>query len=205
MYAVALPSLAPLGCGGLRTPNLKMVMTEWLIQQVDHPAQKRFDKLAARGDMRPSFSHWTEGAALWDKKRCATLMRALPAFGVPTALYAALIATLWRGRVRKIALAFVGVCLLTVIPPAYHAEISELFYPGTHNFLNDYVYLDGVNFGAPASERATIIAAYDWRTFTGEGQRLVAFADAHVEFLDPEKVRFLFEAQAVPIPTFSGE
>lgn len=197
--ALCLPAIPRYhGSAGYHS-NLKMVMTTWLIRQNDSSSQTNFDKAAARRDMMPSFSPWTEGSTAGGKWKLRTTLDGLPLFAAPTALYAGLIALLWCGRIRRVALTIVGVCVLSLVPSYCSSRISELWFPRSYAFLDDYIYVDGVKFADVANPGRTI-AAYDWRTFIGDVPRFIAFADGHVDWLDEDEARALFAAQGIPYP-----
>lgn len=179
--------------------HLKAVMTTWLIGRNDRPAWTAFDKQAARREMRGSLSGWTELDMARSRSRLAYRLRALSPAAFATAIVAGSIAILWRRRVRRISIALAILALLMLMP-SYNADVvSRMLYPGTHAFLDDYVYVTDVDFDSP--NKGTIIAAYDWRTFKGQQRRIIGFADGHVEATDHEQARPLFEAQGIPYPS----
>lgn len=176
-------------------------MTTWLIARHDRMPWTDFDKNAARGEMRRSLSGWTELDQARSRSRLAYRLRALSPAAFATAIVAGATAVLWRRRVRRISIALAILALLMLVP-SYNADVvSRMVYPGTYAFLDDYVYITGVDFDSPS--QGTTIAAYDWRTFSGQQRRIIGFADGHVGLIDHEQAKPLFEAQGIPYPSLN--
>jgi len=183
---------------GLRRSNLTGIMTTWAIQ-LNEPARTSlaFDKDAARLDMQPSFSSWTEQKQITRRGRIENQARMAPFLFAPLAGLLLIISLLWRGRVRRIVRVLVVLCLLTSLTAIAPKWISEMLVPGTYNFLDDYVCLENVDLRHPKGD----IAAYAWRTFIGEGRRMIAFDDGHIEAVEHDRARQLFEQQGIPYPS----
>ena len=203
-YAVAsskLPSLPNSAkMSGYASVHLKGVMTTWFIQKNDHPQQTAFDIDAAKKDMQPSFSPWSESDAAHRKALITYLLIHAPLFIVPTMVYLLVVAALvgrrarWRVVVLVVALSFV---LFGSISPRLTAG---RLCPGSHVFLNDIVYIPGIDLTRASPLRGRTIAAYDVQSFRRPGRRGIAFADGHVEWLWDDRAKPLFQAQGIPYP-----
>ncbi len=182
----------------LSVVNLKMIMTQWHIQRNKPNAQLAFDKNAARRDMQPSISPWVDRTAVKLRNLIFRWSRVIP-FWCPMVILLFLIASFWRGRIRRTALILGVTWLLTSVALLNPRVLSKLILPQTHSFLEDYVYLDTVDIEAPAFGGETI-AAYDQQSFIGMQRRIIGFADGHVQSLWDERAKPLFEKQGLPYP-----
>lgn len=183
---------------GLLRSNLTGIMTTWAIQ-LNEPSRTElaFDKNAARLDMQPSFSPWTEPKQITRRGRIENWARNAPILFAPLAGLLLIVSLLWSGRVRRIVRVLVVLCLLTSLTAIAPTWIGETLVPGTYDFLDDYVCLENIDLQRPKGD----IAAYAWRTFIGDGRRMIAFDDGHIETLEDERARLLFREQGIPYPS----
>lgn len=201
--AFTLPSLAhSVHPTVLATVNLKIIITTWMIQQHGHPEQMAFDVDAAKEDMVPSLSPWTEGHAAGWRVLITQLLTVAPYFVVPTMAYLLVVAILVGRRARRGVFLLVGGLCFVVCCSAYPREVGAWLCPGSHAFLDDYVYLPGVDLTPANSDRGQTIVAYDVHTFRTGGRRIIGFAGGHVASLSDERAKALFQAQGVPYPEF---
>jgi hypothetical protein len=92
---------------------------------------------------------------------------------------------------------FAIVLLLICLPSLAPRQFSTFVVPGTHAFLDDYVYLQDVDLRNAKGR----IATYDWRGPPQGWPNVVAFDDGRVEILvDENHARPLFEHQGIPYP-----
>ena len=182
---------------GLPRSNLRGIMTTWIIQQNDPPrTQLRFDKDAARMDMEPSFSHWTEYPLFRRRRYVHALARISPLYLGPVAISTFIVGLLWGQQVRRIAWVSSALCILLSLTALVPQFVSEALVPGSYAFLDDYTYLDNIDL----RQHKGGIAAYAWRTFIGNGRRMIAFDDRHIESLEDDRARLLFREQGIPYP-----
>lgn len=186
--------------GVLSTVNLKTILIEWQIQQNDHPGQTAFDLQAARQTMRPTLSPWSEGDSAQYRALTTYALTCAPYFAIPAVLYGITMAILFGGRPRRMALASVAVLCCVSVCSAYPGDVSVFLWPGSHAFLNDYVYISGVDFSRANTRRGKTVAAYDIQSFRRIGRRLIGFADGHVASLSNERAEPLFQAQGIRYP-----
>lgn len=176
--------------------NLTAIMAVWMRQQNESPLQQvTFDKQAAPPNLRPSLSAWTESNSV---SRRLGVQRSIEAFVLPAIPFAIIFGTislLWRGRVRKVAGALAILFVLACLSSSASGFLSRLIVPGTQVFLDDYVFVEGVDLRHATGK----IAAYDWRG-PAQGWHLIAFDDGRVEIMDLNKARVLFDQQGL---TFS--
>jgi prepilin-type processing-associated H-X9-DG protein len=184
----------------LSRANLKVLMTEWMIQQHDHPEQRAFDIDAAMQDIRPSYSPWSERDAASRKLQLAYLLNCAPWFVVPTMVYLLLIAILLERRARRGVFALVLALSLVLFGSLSPRETATRFFPGSLAYLNDFVFLQGVDLTRSNSQQTRTIAAYDLQSFRNRSVRIVAFADGHVEALWDDRAKPLFREQGLAYP-----
>ncbi len=180
--------------------NLKGIMTTWLIQKYEHPQQTGFDIDAAKQDMRPSFSPWSEGGAAHRRALLIYLLVHAPLFVVPTVAYLLVVAALVGRRTRRGVVVLVVALAFVLLGSLYRHRTVGRLCPGSYLFLNDSVCLSGVDLTKANPQRGRTIAAYDAQSFRRSGRRGIAFADGHVEWLSDDRAKPLFQAQGVPYP-----
>lgn len=180
--------------------NLKLIMITWMIQQSEHPQLTAFDMEAAKRDMEPSFSIWTESRAAYQRAMIFYLLRYAPAFVVAIMTYLLVIAMLVGGRTRR-RIVYLEVALLFVLLASLSpSKSASRLCPGTFAFLNDSVRFLNVQLNMRNPQRGQRIAAYDSQSFRVPGRRLIGFADGHVKWMWDEHARPLFESQGIPYP-----
>ena len=184
----------------LAAANLKATITTWMIQQYERPQQMVFDVNAARQDMAPNFSPWSEGRAAQRRELVSRLLTVAPYFVVPAMIYLLAVGILVGRQARRGILALVVALSFLLYCSVYPRDVAAWLCPGTHAFLDDYVYLLGVDFTDGNSARGRTIVAYDAHTFRRRGRRIIGFADGHVTSLSDESAKALFQAQGVPYP-----
>ena len=184
----------------LATVNLKGILTTWAIQRYDHPEQAGFDVDAARRDMRPSLSPWSEGRAAHWRALMTRFLTFAAHFVVPTIVYVLAVAILIGGRVRRGAFALGATLSLVLWCSIYPHELARRLLPGSHAFLDDYVYLPGAYASRANSAPGQTIVAYDVNSFRGAGPRIIGFADGHVMSFWGERAKPIFEVQGIPHP-----
>ncbi len=203
-YAAAhshLPSLAnathPIH---LARTNLKRVMTARLIQRYKHPQQTVFDLNSAKKYMQPSFSPWSEAGAAHTKALITDLLVRSPFFIVPTMAYLLAVSLLAGRRVRRGVLILLVALSLVLFGSSLPRKTADLLCGGTYEFLNDIVFLPGIDLASSNPQRGKTIAAYDAQSFCRTGGWGIAFADGHVQWYWDDRAKPLFQAQGVPYP-----
>lgn len=203
-YGVAgftLPSLRyPVHPAVLAAANLKAIITTWMIQQYQRPQQTVFHVDAARQDMSPSLSPWSEGRAARWKALITQLLTIAPYFIVPTMAYILVVAIFVGRRGRQGVFVLLAGLSLVVYCSVYPRDVAAWLCPGSHAFLDDYVYLPGIDFTPANAKRGRTIVAYDIHTFRRPGRRIIGFADGHVTSLWDDRAKPLFQAQGIPYP-----
>jgi hypothetical protein len=128
----------------------------------------------------------------------------MPGYAAITAIYAFLLIPLVRRRRRWVA---AGVSLLGIALTAFSGQLvvlSKNLALGSYAYLDDYVFVDGIQFALGDSGDNTTIAGYDIRSFEGDQQRVVVFANAQVSTIPDELASSLFETQGLEYPTNTG-
>lgn len=115
---------------------------------------------------------------------------------IPWAGILFIISLLWSGRTRRIARVLAMLCIVASLTGFAPIWISEKLVPGNYTFLDDYVCLDNIDLRHPQGK----IAAYAWRTFIDGERRMIAFDDGHIESIEDDRARVLFEQQGIPYP-----
>ena len=64
-------------------------------------------------------------------------------------------------------------------------------------YLTDYVFVNGVDFSADASQQARLIVAFSRKHCVDGRQRVVGFLDGHVESMSDDRLRMAAEAQGL--------
>ncbi len=177
--------------------NLTSIMAVWMRQQNDSPLQQvAFDKQAVRSKLRPSLSMWTESNFFLSRLRVQNSLENYVFFAIPLATIFGTIALLWRGRIRQVVGVLAILFVLLSASSGAARFLSTLFVPGTHSFLDDYVYLENIDLRHATGR----IAAYDWRRPFQGWPHVIAFDDGLVEFVDDVRARSLFEQQGLAYP-----
>lgn len=180
--------------------NIKSITMQRIIWQHSKPAILNFDRQVAVRELPSAFSPWTEATKLKWRRRLSRLLGAAPKYTVPTMIYALLILPLVRRWRRYVAVAVFSLCLVLHYASLNRNATLEFLMPGGYAYLDDYVYISDVDFTSANSRRHTTIAAYDLRSFEGRQGGMVAFADGHVETLEDDRARALFESQGLKYP-----
>ena len=102
--------------------------------------------------------------------------------------------------VRRAATVPLGLLMLVGLISLAARQLGALFVPGTHAYLDDYVYLSNVDLLHPTGK----IAAYDLPSSQQGRWHVVAFDDGHVEILGYDQASPLFEQQGIPYPSTPG-
>jgi len=196
-------------CVDVRHPlssHLRGVAIRRMLWQQQDPPIRDFDRAAAIRDWPPLVSAHTLHARSERRKRLGRIRHCVTFYAVPTAIFALLLITLVRCRRRWLALGVLVLCGALV--PASHEvfEVADALIPEdplpapSHAYLDDYVHIDGIQFTSSDDWGNTTIAAYDIRSFEGDGRRIVAFANTHVRSLGDDEAKALFEAQGLEYP-----
>jgi hypothetical protein len=80
---------------------------------------------------------------------------------------------------------------------AFGDSITETVFPGSHSFLDDYVYLPGIK-AREELYAGEAVAAYARRA--SGGTRLIAFSYGGTRELAETETKKLFESQGIPYP-----
>jgi prepilin-type processing-associated H-X9-DG protein len=176
-----------------------MIMVQWRIWQQDDPDKRDFDRQAATRDLLALWSPWTEQSKFQRRVHVGRAVEEIGGFAVLTAVYALLVIPLVRRR-RWLVIGGLAVCLTLVYASFNAGEIAYALCPNSHAYLDDYVYVNDIDLAPRNGEPSTTIAAYDWRSFKGAQQRIVAFADGHVEEFSDDQAKPLFEANGLEYP-----
>jgi len=182
----------------LSVQNLKMILTEWKIQQHKSHEITAFDKRLATENLPPSISPWSEKTRA--KARSAVFDFAQKSIlCAPTIVVMLLISLLWRGRARRIALTLSVIILLSICTAIDPEFVSKSLLASNRKYLDDYLILNGIDIENPPFGGTTIVA-YDSQSFTGEQRRTIGFADGHVVSWWDHRAKVLFEEQGIPYP-----
>ena len=180
--------------------NLKMITIQRIIWQRHDPNNRSFERTAAVRDLPPGLSPWTEQTKLEWRPRLDRARRTVPSYAIPTGLYALLLIPLVRRRQRWVALGVLALCFALHYASRNTWSIADLLFPSSYAYLDDYIYIDDVDLTPANDKPSTTIAAYDRWSFEGNRQRIIAFADGHVEELRDEEAKPLFEGQGLEYP-----
>ena len=189
-----------------RASQLRGIMIQRMIWQQQGPAIRDFDRAAAIRDWPQQVSAHTLHARTERRKSLGLIKGIVLYFAVPTAIFVLLLITLVRCRQRWLALGVLALCGALVPASIMAFKIVYALLPEdplpapSHAYLDDYVYIDGIQFTSSDDEGNTTIAAYDIRSFEGDGLRIVAFANTHVASLRDDRAKSLFEAQGLEYP-----
>lgn len=181
-------------------PLLTAIMATWIDQQkAKSPSSTlAFDKQAASKTLWRGVSPWTDGALRQRRAKIQGWLEAGQIFAVLFVLPLALAAILRPGKVRRLTAVPLGLLLFVGLVSLAARQLSTLFVPGTHAYLDDYVYLSNVDLLHPTGK----IAAYDLPSSRQGRLHVVAFDDGRVEILvDENRARQLFEQQGIPYPS----
>ena len=162
--------------------------------------QVEFDVDAVRRSMSPSFSPWSEGRAAYCKKLMTRLLTFGPYFVIPTIVYVLAVAILIGRRARWGAFILTVTLSLVLCCSVYPHRLAGWLFPGSHAFLDDYVYLPGAYTTEANSAPGETIVAYDVNSFRGTDRRIIGFADGHVMSFSDERAKPIFQAQGIPYP-----
>ena len=174
--------------------NLKFIMAAWLAQQDESKApQSAFDKEAAQSLLQPGLSLWTEYDAFERRRDIQHSLEDLGFLAFPLATILGTIALLWRGWVRRIAGVVAALLVLITASSGASRFLVTLIVPGTHAYLDDYVFLDQVDLRQPKGR----MAAYDRNVLVEGGPRVIAFDDGRGEVIDVHNAQSLFERQGL--------
>jgi hypothetical protein len=178
---------------------LTSIMTTWLDQQraSERSSTLAFDKQAASKTLWRGVSPWTDQALRQRRGQVQDFLMAGQILAALFVLPLAVVALLWGGRVRRVACVVLILFIFVAAPSLAARQISALFVPGTHAYLDDYVYLSNVDLLHPTGK----IAAYDLPSSQQGRWHVMAFDDGHVEILGYDRARPLFEQQGIPYPT----
>ena len=185
----------------------QMIIIQRMLWQQQDPTIRDFDRVAAVRDLPPRVSAHTLRARMERRQRLAWIKRNVAIYAVPTAVCAPLLIPLVRRRLRWLALGVSALCCALIPASCMISEISDALLPEgpaptpSHAYLDDYVHIVGIEFTSMEDNTNTTIAAYDIRSFEGDGLRIVAFANGHVRSLGDDEARPLFEAQGLEYPT----
>ena len=195
---------------GRRRPRLthfRMIIIQRMIWQQQDPTIRDFDRVAAVRDLPPLLSAYTEQARTERRKRLSWIKRGVPTFAVPTAVFALLMIPLVRGRQCRLVFGVLALCGALAAVSYKAVEIADALVPEdasikpSHAYLDDYVHVDGIQFTSSDDVNNTTIAAYDIRSFEGDGLRIVAYANTHVHALhSDDRAKSLFKANGLKYP-----
>ncbi len=187
---------------------LKMITRQWGLWQKVDPTIRHFDKTMALRDLPRMLGTYVKLERAERRKRIWWAARVIPYPAVVTAIYALLIIPLLHKKRRRIALGVLMVCVVLIPGSIGASKLSAILLPEgplpakSHAYLDDYVYLDGVQFIPLADvNRSTTIVAYEKRIAGKNGTRYISFDDGHVERVRGDRARALFEAQGLEYPT----
>jgi prepilin-type processing-associated H-X9-DG protein len=184
--------------------KLKQITIQRIIWHHKDPAKGDFDRGAAVRDLPPGFSPWSESR---EHERYLLIRKAVDGaanYTVPLALYAMFMVLLLRGRYRWRAFGVLVISVVLILPSCDPYQTARFFSRPTYAYLDDYVYVDGVDLGSSDPARRTTIAAYDKRSFDGDQRRIIGFADGHVESLWDDQARPLFADNGLEYPAQAG-
>ena len=198
--ALGLEAVRRNGPSARNVTYLKMITIQRIIWQHDDPENRDFDRKAAVRDLPALPSPYTEQTKIVWGGRLAEAIRVGGNCAIPTAVYAVLMIPLVSRRRRWAALGVLALCLTLFYASLSAAGIVGFLFPAGHAYLDDYVYINGVDMTSANSKRGTTIAAYDLRSFKGDQQRIIGFADGHAETLGDDRAKPLFEAQGLEYP-----
>jgi hypothetical protein len=206
---LGLPWLGlPRDVGGIQYPlrQLHMIVVQRMLWQQQNPPIRDFNRAVAVRDLPPQQSAHKKQARMQRAKRLSLVGHCVTFYAVSTSAFVLLLAPLVRHRRRRLAPGVFAVCCVLGLAAYNIHEISDVLWPQdaplgpSHAYLDDYVHIDGIQFTSVDDEGNTTIAAYDVRSFSGDGRRVVAFANTHVRSLADEEARALFEAQGLEYP-----
>ena len=184
--------------------NLKMITIQRVVWQLEDPTIRNFDRAMALRDLHPMPSPYTEPWKNALRPRLKWVERAMPGYAAITAIYSFLMIPLLKRRRRWVA---VGVSLLSIALIAASGQLvvlSKNLALGSYAYLDDYVFIDGIQFALGEGGDNTTVAGYDIRSFEGDQKRIVVFANAQVGAIPDERARSLFESQGLEYPTNAG-
>lgn len=177
--------------------NLQIVMSAWHIQASANPQAAGFDVEAAKKNLRRSFSPYTQPGWARARSTAIFLLRRAPEFVVPTMVYLLLVAIIEVKRLRRVAIGLLLVLSIVLVASSSPDEWGERMTPGGHAYLDDIVTVAGID---PTAVPNYMIAAYDVKSFRGDGVRGIAFANGNLEWMTDEKARWFFEVQGIDYP-----
>jgi len=205
-----VPALLPRlnSCSGpsyglLAGSNLKSIALGWIVQRHHNPSLANFDHEQVKPFVGRALSPWMELTAI--KLRYTWSSRALSAARTltPFLIFTLLLTMLCRGRWRRMGkaalfstLGFMCVCL--VMGPA-----TKVVFPTSHAYLEDYVYVKGLNWDIPTSEQGTTVIAYAKQPW--HKRRPVAFMDGHIAVLKADEFEALATDQGIDLADAMSE
>ncbi len=203
---ILLPSLAGPHCmpANIRREQqisqrlLKSIMAAWLDQQKteSRPSNLVFDKDAASKKLGRGASPWTDQDLVVRRREIQQSLEVGQIYALIFVPPLALVALLWRRNVRRAIAVPLSLLLLVGLVSLAARQLSTLFVPGTHAYLDDYDYLSNVDLLHPTGK----IAAYDLPSSQQGRYQVVAFDDGRVEILGYDVAKPLFEQQGIPYP-----
>lgn len=177
--------------------HLKQILTTWMIHQYEGQPGTPFNREKAIRDLRGNYSAYEQYSkgrfrAAWELWRRSGWLF-LHMLSLAVCLFAIVI--YWQGTRRRLALAGSLMVLLVIGDGVMNNTLLHTLFPGSHAFLDDYVYLNDVDLMSSRPERGNTIAAYERTPWPVTRRRLVGFADGHVVRMFEDKFIQLLKSQ----------
>lgn len=177
--------------------QLESIMGTWLAQQKERESlvSSAFDKQAAIISLPSALSTRTQQDMIRRRGQIqdfsGTAVFCAFTFVPPLALAV----LLWPRKMRWVAGLPLALLLLVGLPSLGDRQVIAVLVPGSHAYLDDFVYLQGIDLLHPTGK----LAAYGLQSL-GQDWRVVAYDDGHAEVVGDPTARSLFEQQGIPYP-----
>lgn len=204
MLCLLLPRLTH--CGGVEytgisKANLRAIIRQWQSQDLRNPRQARFDVETMKKTIEPRLSAWRDQEAITSRSVWQRRLNDWSPLLYVLLVYVVLMIAVCgqRPRLRRALWLCLVVLVSVILARQKHAEFESLVWPGDHEYLNDYAYVESLPPIKPALlQNGRLVVAYEKRHWPS-GSRVVGFADGVTTFVNERELVELLAAQGLEL------
>jgi len=172
----------------------------WRDQQQKQAMAIDFDRAAVIKSLKPSYDGKDQyERGMYGQRNFRRTMSGIVIVVVPVAGYVLILLWLWRSRLRKPFVIALTVSTISLAASHWSGDIYRFFYPPSYSYVDDYVFVKGVNLLNPSPP--TSIIGYERVPWRSDDPRMIIFGDFRLEYLYDDEFAPILEALGLELAT----
>jgi hypothetical protein len=166
----------------------------WRDQQQKQAMPIDFDRVAVIKSLKPSYDGKDQyERGMYGQRNFQRTMSGIVIVVVPVASYVLILLWLWRSRLRKPFVIALTVSAISLATSHWSGDIYRFFYPPSYSYVDDYVFVKGVNLLNPSPPSSII--GYERVPWRSDDPRMIIFGDFRLEYLYDDELIPILTAQ----------